>query len=216
MEDLGCVLVVVLMIAATIGIALAIASSNARGRAATEAAARERGEKIHKLLEYLPGTARRKEALSAVHTLLSGRALGYRPELTGKEQWFSRVAPILRGLVNDPDGASIPEWYFTCFSFTEGHQQELLAWLTDLLTASDIDLERLARVAERALASGGAREAEWFYRRTLEALPERKDNPKFRTFALQMGRLSYPFSRPGRKPTVYDEQAIANDIAVSL
>lgn len=106
--------------------------------------------------------------------------------------------------------------YFTCFSFTEGHQQDLLRWLQELLIANDIDLERLARVAERALSAGGAQEAEWFYRRTLEALSERKDNPKFRTFALQMGRLSYAFSRPGRKPTVYDEQAIANDIAVSL
>lgn len=109
MDNFGCILVVVLMVAAIIGIAVAIASSNAKSRAATQAAARERGEKIHKLLEYLAGTARRKEALSALHTLLTGHALGYRPELTGKEEWFPRAAPILRTLMNDPEGATIPE-----------------------------------------------------------------------------------------------------------
>ncbi|XZE35415.1 hypothetical protein SH501x_000906 [Pirellulaceae bacterium SH501] len=35
-----------------------------------------------------------------------------------------------------------------------------------------------------------------------------------KTFALNIGRISYSIGRPGGVPTVYDEQAILNDIRV--
>lgn len=215
MEDYGCILALVLFGAATIAATVAIVSSNARNRAAAEAAARERGKKIHKLLEEMPTAAHRKQVASDLNVLLSGPAIGYRPELIGQERWFLRAAPTLRTLLNDAEGTTIVEWHFSCFSFPNGYQQELLRWLATLLNESEIDLEAMKRIVERALSSGGAKAVEWFYRRTLEALRLRSADPKFKTFALQVGRLSYAFSRPRRNPTVYDEQAIANDIAMN-
>lgn len=37
-------------------------------------------------------------------------------------------------------------------------------------------------------------------------------NSELRPFALEMGRFAYGVKRPDRKPTVYDEQAITNDL----
>ena len=41
-------------------------------------------------------------------------------------------------------------------------------------------------------------------------------HPKLKPFALEMGRLSYGSKRKDGKLTVYDEQAILNDINASM
>jgi len=54
----------------------------------------------------------------------------------------------------------------------------------------------------------------WLYQRSLESVRASKGDPTLKALALQIGRISYASSRPDRRPTIYDEQAIANDIAV--
>jgi hypothetical protein len=54
----------------------------------------------------------------------------------------------------------------------------------------------------------------WLYHRSLESVRASKGDPTLKALALQIGRISYASSRPDRRPTIYDEQAIANDIAV--
>jgi hypothetical protein len=54
----------------------------------------------------------------------------------------------------------------------------------------------------------------WLYQRSLESVQASNGDPAIKALALHIGRISYASSRPDRRPTIYDEQAIANDIAV--
>lgn len=198
----------------------AIVISTARSKARRKADALGRkyaAEKITRLLESLPGSSTRDRTLTTLYALLKGPPIGDTPELTGRERWFARVAPALTALLRDAEGAGIVEWYFSFFSFPAGRQEQLLSWLATLLDESaGVPPEWLRRVTERALSSGGPAEADWLYQRALEALRRRGNDPEFKTFVLHVGRLSYAFNRPGRRLTIYDEQALANDIAMCV
>jgi hypothetical protein len=52
------------------------------------------------------------------------------------------------------------------------------------------------------------------YQRSLDAVQSSKGAPTAKELALRLGRLSYAAGRPDKRPTVYDEQAVANDIAM--
>lgn len=54
------------------------------------------------------------------------------------------------------------------------------------------------------------------YQFALNAVKETKGDPDMKAFALSVGRASYGANRPGGNPTIYDEQAIQNDIASRL
>jgi hypothetical protein len=136
-------------------------------------------------------------------------------ELTGPERWFERAAPALTLLLADPKDASVVEWYFTCFSFKPGTQQPVLLWLNEIMLKHDVAPEVLEKIVDRILLTSEPHEAEWIYRRALELLRQRSDDSAFRAFVLHVGRLSYSAGRPDKRPTVYDEQAIANDIAMA-
>jgi len=51
-----------------------------------------------------------------------------------------------------------------------------------------------------------------FYNSALELIITHKGDARIKVFALNMGRWYYSLQRPERKPTIYDEQAIQNDI----
>lgn len=55
--------------------------------------------------------------------------------------------------------------------------------------------------------------SEEIYRDMLRLL---KTSAEYKPFALEMGRLAYGSKRKDRNPTVYDEQAILNDINAHL
>ncbi len=59
-----------------------------------------------------------------------------------------------------------------------------------------------------------AANTEWFYSYALEVITENPDNVQAKTFALELGRWHYGRGRKDRLPTLYDEQAIQNDILV--
>ena len=52
------------------------------------------------------------------------------------------------------------------------------------------------------------------YDAALEILSEHPEQLPLRQYALEIGRWHYTIQRPNRKITIYDEQAIQNDIAV--
>jgi hypothetical protein len=69
------------------------------------------------------------------------------------------------------------------------------------------------RVADRILPDSGTAEAMWLYQRLLEAVTLSAGDPKIKSLTLRIGRIAHAKGRPNGVPTVYDEQAIANDIA---
>jgi hypothetical protein len=66
---------------------------------------------------------------------------------------------------------------------------------------------------KRSNPLGLATIADEIYRDMLKLL---KAHPECKPFALEMGRLAYGSKRKDRSPTVYDEQAILNDINAHL
>lgn len=52
------------------------------------------------------------------------------------------------------------------------------------------------------------------YDASLEILSEHPEQLALKQYALEVGRWHFGIQRPGRKVTIYDEQAIQNDIAV--
>ena len=52
------------------------------------------------------------------------------------------------------------------------------------------------------------------YDAALEILSEHPEQLPLRQYALEVGRWHFTIQRPSRKITIYDEQAIQNDIAV--
>lgn len=53
-----------------------------------------------------------------------------------------------------------------------------------------------------------------FYNLALKTLAENPGDTRAKTFALEVGRWHYSLQRSDRKLTIYDEQALQNDILV--
>lgn len=147
---------------------------------------RARGEQITAVLQNLSRTRDPKQLLEEVGSLLQQPPVGFFPELVAQDGWFNNVTPILTRLLRNGRTSPLVEWYFTCFSFPAGQQGDLLAWLNDRLRNEQppIAVDLLERVAGQALRDGGAAEADWFYRRTLEVLRTRSQDVAFKTFVL--------------------------------
>jgi hypothetical protein len=90
---------------------------------------------------------------------------------------------------------------------------KVLDWLAGMIHNNDPgQLATVTAVVSRNYFTSA--QTTWLYQRSLESVQASKGDPAIKTLALQIGRLSYASSRPDRRPTIYDEQAIANDIAV--
>lgn len=76
-------------------------------------------------------------------------------------------------------------------SFNENIANVILSDLKDISSSSD---------------------GQFFYNSALELISIHNGNAKIKVFALNMGRWYYSLLRPEKKPTIYDEQAIQNDI----
>lgn len=192
--------------------------STARAQAAEAAVRRARGERISTLLCALKLDVPSPEARD-LYKLLQEPPVGYLPELTANGGWFERVTPILRQLARSESGAKAVTAYFRCFVFPRGQQAAVLEFLAQLLDESGTDPKRLGCFIDAATAVLGASspdEARLLYDQVLATVRLHRGNPASKAAALAIGRLAYSASRPNRQPTVYDEQAIANDIAAQL
>jgi hypothetical protein len=138
--------------------------------------------------------------------------------LLSKGGWFDRSEAGLARLLGG-NNRSIVDWFFVCFerSWHQGSRQELLLWIdrtANTYLTDSAALDTLSTVITRLASRFTQSEADWIYQRALEMIgPPRNGSAAARTFALRVGRFRYSRSRPDRVPTVYDEQAIANDIS---
>jgi hypothetical protein len=221
MRNIGCIeLAVLLMVVGVPALLIAVVvhgrRSSARAREEALAAARDRGERITALLERLHPGLSDSAVGRELSELLHDRPVGYVPELLVDGGWFDRASSILTKLAQtESDGQAVAA-YFRCFLFPAGYQAKALAFLDRLLRESGTDNARLAvftGAATSVLATSTAEEARWLYERTLAAVRTHRAEPAVKAVALTIGRLVYSINRPNREPTIYDEQAIANDIA---
>lgn len=209
MSEFGCVLLVVVIFGAFLALYV---WARLRGERADINRRLQHGEEIHRVFRHVT-TGRREQALERVSALIPGARVGYVDSL---EQWFTSVSPVLTLLLRDPATSTLVEWYFECFEFPPGKARELLIWLeSHLRERTGLPLELLLRVLERALRASGPAEMEWLYGRALNQLRNNSTDRELRTIVLQLGRLSYGRKRPDRRLTIYDEQAIANDISAA-
>jgi len=189
-----------------------------RGRDARAARSKqERGENITALFEQY-GTKAWPAVAEKVASLLKMEPVGYFAGLAGPGGCFRRAESALTNCLQSPTDFTFVEWYFHCFSFPAGTQGDVLQWCARMLESSLDDPSRLQhclRVANLIIAAGGSAEVQWLYHEALEHVRRTNGSPAAKSAALHLGRRSYSFLRPGRVPTVYDEQAIANDIASS-
>ncbi|MEO8379816.1 MAG: hypothetical protein ABI779_09160 [Acidobacteriota bacterium] len=181
---------------------------------------RARALKATELLGSFSQAPAPAESLRQLHKLLKAEPMGFLPELTQQpEIWFEQAAPGLRSMaLTGGAAAEIVALYFECFSFPSSQQSAVMNWLNQLLAAiTDPAHEQLFnRIADSVLAFSEIAEADWLYRRALEQVRATAGAPPFKAIALRIGRIRYGAARPDRRPTLYDEQAIANDIGMSI
>lgn len=178
---------------------------------------RQRGARITQLLEQLELSSNSRALQLELHDLLQQSPVGHTTELTQDGGWFYRVAPTLNKLARSLSEATLVEKYFQCFTFPAGHQRGVLELLAQILAEAAGDslrLEFFKRLASLVLVTSAPTEAQWLYARALDLVARDGGTPSAKAVALHVGRLSYSAGRHGRQPTIYDEQAIANDIAV--
>jgi hypothetical protein len=195
------------------------ARSTARAQAAELATRRDRGERITNLLVDLEVDESNAEVQGELYKLLHEPPVGYVQELTASGGWFERVSPVLRRLTNTDAGTKVVGAYFRSFVFPSGQQAAALAFLADFLNDSAADAKRLAffeKAASGVVETSSQPEARWLYDQALAHVRMHRGAPSTKAVALTIGRLSYSAGRPNRQPTVYDEQAISNDIAAQL
>lgn len=152
-------------------------------------------------------------------TLLEAAPAGYHHDLVADGGWFDRVARHLFTLLRTELGAPVAERYFHLFTFPSGYQAKALEFLHEVLkhmTESEEDVRRFQRIAGPVLLLSSSLEAQWLYARTLDLVRATKGDTSAKALALYVGRYSYASARPDRTLTLYDEQAIANDIAVRV
>ncbi len=209
-EDMGCVLVA---LAFFVAIPLIYIWARVRQERSAAANREQRADRIHRLIRTF-GRSRSTSALHELDSALRSERIGFVPTL---EALFAEASPTLAALVRDPATFGTVEWYFECFAFPAGRMEKVLLWLTSLMNASnEASAVALQRLVNRAMRQAGPAEAEWLYDRVREGLRSRPQDLDLRSLVLHVGRLSYSLQRLDRRLTVYDEQAIANDIAVCI
>jgi hypothetical protein len=180
---------------------------------------RSRGAKITELLRRFPRSADPDQSVGELRKYLQS-PIGFLPELTQAKGWFEQVAPILRALFLKANSrtADVVVMYFQAFTFPASQQTPVLVWLDgalDIITVPDQE-HLFRRIVNSVLSESDPAGSDWLYRRTLERVRNTNGAPGFKALALHVGRLRYGAGRPDRQPTLYDEQAIANDIAACI
>jgi hypothetical protein len=224
MED-GCIVLLVvggLIIAPIIAFALSFAQQRKAAAERQRVLGEQqhaRGLEITKLYEQLGGGTQTPAVGRHIQRLLDAAPAGYHRELTLDGGWFDRVMPSLMTLLRTDLGAPLVERYFQLFTFPSSYQAKPLEFLHQVLKNVGDDEESVARfqrLSGPVLTLSSPPEAQWLYARALELVRERKGLSTSKALALYIGRHSYSAGRPDRTPTVYDEQAIANDIAARV
>jgi hypothetical protein len=136
--------------------------------------------------------------------------------LTPPAGFFDQSAPLFTRMVDAAATLPTLEWLFAKVTFAREDRAALLRWFGDLAFAAGRDAPAYARFSEllpRVKPPLTSVEARWFYDLSLRNVELLKGAPRAKALALQLGRSSYSAERADRRPTIYDEQAINNDIS---
>jgi hypothetical protein len=220
-SDIGCVIgfLLVFVVLPLAGVSVAFARGQKRTREEQQrlqTQEHQRGERITQLLEAAGAGDVSHATQSELYELIQRGPVGHTESLVVSGGWFDRVSFILRRLLRTGSGAKVVSLYFECFVFPAGQQAKALEFLYSVLVEAGEDRERLdafRRLSAPILSRSSQAEANWMYARTLDLVESRHGTPASKGLALHIGRISYSSGRPDRTPTLYDEQAIANDIA---
>jgi hypothetical protein len=206
---------IVFLILGSVVLGVAWTAASNQKAAAAALAERSRGLRVTELLERLEREPNSDRIAAEVLRCLESPPVGFFPELVATNGWFARSHPALARLWQSRFCEVIVQ-YFRWFTFPAGQQGIVLSWLSDMLDTYEADpvaLRLFRRVGASVLAAGGPAEAQWLYARTLDVV-QRTAGTEIKIVALTFGRTSYALHRPAQQSTVYDEQAIANDINV--
>lgn len=176
-------------------------------------------ERIISLLGHLARDPMDITVRAQLYGELQGSPLPSVPQHIEDGGWFDRSAPALTILATRHDTRVYVDWFFHRFHFVSGQKQKPLLWLHRLLQTEiqgQRNLQAFTNAAERLLATGTSMDAVWLYGCLLDAVQQTGGDPNVKAAAVRIGRLAYSAARPDRRPTIYDEQAIANDIAARV
>jgi len=215
MQDFTPVVIGLASLAFVIVAVVAIVKANRRSGRADH-------DRVARILQLLEAIAMRETNthLYELHELVRGKPTPPSAAFLAPAGWFDRSKKGLAKLLSIAQ-TSVVEWFFVFFtpSMLVGSRQELLTWFHEMVMLHRNDLrilEAIAGIIERMSIALTQPEADWLYARALETVQSSNSTSPARTFALRIGRMRYSRSRPNRVPTVYDEQAIANDIAARV
>lgn len=135
--------------------------------------------------------------------------------LTPRAGFFGHYATLFTRMSYDPTTKPVLEWVFEKTSFASADRSPLLGWLAELIGPAGRAQETFSlftRLILRLKPQLSPAEATWLYEISLHNVEASKGLPGAKALALHLGRASYSAARPDRVPTIYDEQAINNDI----
>ena len=225
MRSDGCIMLIIVLGVVIAPIVAIVSSSRQQRKAAEErrhlydTQQRARGGAITRIVEQIASDPGSVAVQQYVRRLVEESPVGFHSALVADGGWFDHASPHLTTLLRDETLAHVVEYYFQLFQFPAGTQTKVLSFLHQALRSSEDNeqsVARFQRLAEPVLALSSVPESQWLYARALELVRERRGNPSSKALALFVGRRSYSAGRPDRSPTVYDEQAIANDIATRI
>jgi hypothetical protein len=124
-------------------------------------------------------------------------------------------ANTFAAMVMDPSQTTVLNWILDKSEINGLDRTALFKCLGAVVknAASDADSQsRYIQIVSRIKPPITSAEASWLYQLSLDYLEGTRGATGAKALALQLGRLSYSAARPDRRPTVYDEQAIGNDI----
>jgi len=214
-EGFACVLVLIFLVLPLTVVFWAVIHSAKREQQRT----RETGERITMLLEKLGALSGSVRIRQELYDVLRRPVTRSSDRIPVENGWFERATPALRRLWDDPAEAALLNDYFRVFNFPPGMQSPVLQYLFAKLSDATRDSrqqELFKYVASQLLSSASPAEARWLYDRTLEQVQAQHGASAAKDLALFVGRCAYAAARHGRQPTLYDEQAIANDIAARV
>jgi hypothetical protein len=179
----------------------------------------ERGARLTNLLVQFDKTSDLGSVRQELSALLAAPPVGVVENFMATGGWFELAIPALNRLSQSSEDAFLLEGYFRAFTFCGGQQAKVLQFLFSMLSEAmtkSRQQELFKSLASHVLVSSSPAEARWLYDRALELLRAQNGSTGSKDLALYVGRHAYSAGRPGRRPTVYDEQAIANDIAARV
>jgi hypothetical protein len=129
--------------------------------------------------------------------------------------FFPAHQEIFSRMVVDRTASVILQWLFEKVEFAPADGPFLGRWFADLIASAAKNhevQERFVGLFGRLKPRPASLDAAQLYHLALAQVELLKGSPGSKALALFLGRTSYSASRPGRTPTIYDEQAINNDI----